>query len=238
MDHLTRRQAVLAGIGLLVTGCSASAPKRAGRPEPWSVHSHREFQQRPTPTGPVQVVHSNPPAPVTPAPATPGMKIVSRSNWTRARANTRKVNRMNGIQRITVHHEGWKTVHFTDKRTTAQRIELIRTVHTRDNGWGDIGYHYIIDRDGRLWEGRPLTYQGAHVRDNNEHNLGILVLGNFDKQLPSSKQMASLQTTLGSFKQQYRVPTRRVYTHQELVSTACPGRNLQSQMAGVRRRLA
>jgi hypothetical protein len=34
----------------------------------------------------------------------------------------------------------------------------------------DIGYHYTIDPTGRIWEGRPVQYQGAHVKMNNEHN--------------------------------------------------------------------
>ncbi len=234
---LTRRQAVLAGIGLMAAGCSATPASRSARPTPWSVNSYREFQ-RPTPTGQAQVVTPAPALPTSPAIATPNLQVIARSSWTRTAANGGKVNPMNGVSRITVHHEGWKTVYFTDERTTAQRIETIRAVHTRDNGWGDIGYHYIVDRDGRIWEGRSIASQGAHVRNNNENNLGILLLGNFDKQTPSAPQMASLHNALAAFQKQYKVRATRIHTHQELASTACPGTNLQNQMAGVRQRLA
>ena len=145
---------------------------------------------------------------------------------------------MRGINRITVHHEGSTPVYFADARSTAARIEAIRRVHTGDRGWADIGYHYIIDRSGTVWEGRDLRYQGAHVRENNEHNLGILVLGNFDKQNPSDAQLASLEKALRSFMGQHRVAQSRVFTHQEIVQTACPGTGLQSRMGGMRRHLA
>jgi len=227
---MTRRHTLLAGVGLLLTGCSA-ATSRYDRPGPWTVRSYTEHR-RPTPTGA---------APVASAPAAPpaaGLHVVDRAQWTRSGAIRSKVNPMRGIDRITVHHEGWKPVYFSDRQSTAERIELIRTVHTRDRGWGDIGYHYVIDRSGAVWEGRPLAYQGAHVRNNNEHNLGILVLGNFDKQRPSEAQLEGLIKTLRACQSEHRVGTSRVFTHQEIVSTACPGQNLQNKMGGVRRYLA
>jgi len=229
---MTRRHTLLAGVGLLLTGCSA-ATSRYDRPAPWTARSYTEHR-RPTPTGATAAA----PGPAASNASASGLNVVARQQWTGADAIRSKVNPMRGIDRITVHHEGWKPVYFSDRRSTAERIELIRTVHTRDRGWGDIGYHYVIDRSGAVWEGRPLAYQGAHVRDNNEHNLGILVLGNFDKQRPSEAQLQGLIKTLRACQHEHRVGTRRVYTHQEIVSTACPGRNLQNQMGGVRRYLA
>jgi N-acetyl-anhydromuramyl-L-alanine amidase AmpD len=102
-------------------------------------------------------------------------------------------------------------------------------------GWGDIGYHYVIDRSGRIWEARPIQYQGAHVASNNENNLGIMVLGNFDKQQPTDAQMATLRQALIRFRKTYNVPVSRVYTHQEITPTACPGRSLQPRMVAMRK---
>lgn len=145
-----------------------------------------------------------------------------------------RLNPMNGVNRITVHHEGWTQVWFTDKATTAKRLDQIRRNHV-DRGWGDIGYHYIVDRAGRVWEGRNLRYQGAHVKDQNEHNIGILVLGNFNVQQPSEAQMKALVQTIRTLMRAYNVPASRVYTHQELNSSTCPGRNLQQRMISLRR---
>jgi N-acetyl-anhydromuramyl-L-alanine amidase AmpD len=142
---------------------------------------------------------------------------------------------MNGINRITLHHEGWEVVNFTDVNTTMTRLQHIQRFHMKDRGWGDVGYHYIIDRAGRVWEARPIQYQGAHVADMNEHNVGIMVLGNFEKQLPSNIQMASAQMMTSFIMGQYSVPVHRVYTHQELKPTQCPGRNLQPRLVAMRR---
>ncbi len=141
---------------------------------------------------------------------------------------------MNGVTRMTVHHEGWTPVWFTDFDHAAERIEQDRHVHVDNRGWGDLGYHFVIDRAGRLWEGRKLKYQGAHVADHNEHNIGIMCLGNFDKQQPSQVQLQTLTNTLKTLRKHYNVPINRIYTHQELNPTACPGSNLQPRVASLR----
>lgn len=141
---------------------------------------------------------------------------------------------MAGINRITVHHEGHTPVWFTDEASTKARIEQVRNIHTRDRKWGDIGYHYIIDRAGRVIEGRSIAYQGAHVKNQNEHNVGVMLLGNFEQQSPSQAQVNTLQTTLRFLMAKHRVPVSRVYTHRELGKTACPGRNLQPRVARLR----
>lgn len=144
---------------------------------------------------------------------------------------------MGSIRRITVHHEGSTPVTFTDPAATIRRLEGIRRYHFRERGWGDIGYHYVIDRSGYIWAARDLSYQGAHVKDHNERNLGIMVLGNFDEQRPSVEQFNTLQRAVATFMRGYDVPLQRVYTHRELTPghTECPGRYLQQYMVKIRR---
>ena len=79
-----------------------------------------------------------------------------------------------------------------------------------------------------------MRYQGAHVRENNEGNVGVMVLGNFDLQHPSREQLTTLQATLIYLMHQYRVPGSRLYTHKELNPTTCPGRSLQQTVAWLR----
>lgn len=110
-----------------------------------------------------------------------------------------------------------------------------RKDHNNGKRWADIGYHYVIDPQGRIWEGRPTNLQGAHVKDTNEHNLGIMCMGNFDQQAPSAAQVAALDAFVVDQMRRYRVPITRVYTHQELNRSACPGRNLQAYMLQTRR---
>jgi hypothetical protein len=248
----SRRDMMLAGLGLLLTGCASnkgatsgsltgSGSGAAGYSRPHTAWPDAVARPRPIAT-PVQVV--TPVVPVTPTPvAAPAVKVaptlpafnpIPRSSWARTGPIMSRVNPMNGVNRITVHHEGWTHVWFTDWNATAQRISHIRDSHVADRRWGDIGYHYIVDRAGRVWEGRNSKHQGAHVQATNEHNLGIMLLGNFDKQRPSDAQLATLRSTLIALMSIHNVPVRRVYTHQELKPTACPGKQLQPRVVTMR----
>jgi len=179
------------------------------------------------------------PTPYPSAPANTGttttLRIIPRTSWTNTSPIASSVNPMGSVGRITVHHEGSTPVYFDDAQTTIKRLQLIQTVHVRDNKWADIGYHYIIDRAGRIWEGRPLQFQGAHVKANNEHNAGIMVLGNFDKQPPTNEQISSLLQTVVALRRANGVPVNKLYTHQEINPTQCPGTSLQGQMVNLRR---
>lgn len=224
---------LLAGLGLLVTGCTQTTTTLTRRPgTPWpSDYSAPTRTNAGSP--PVTVARPQVAAPpVTANAGPPGM--LPRAWWTKFGPNGAKLNPMAGVNRITVHHEGNTPVWFTDERSTRDRIEQDRMVHTRDRKWADIGYHYVIDRAGRIIEGRSVAYQGAHVSGQNEHNVGVMLLGNFEQQSPSQQQLLSLQTTLRFLMAKYRVPTSRVYTHRELGPTVCPGRNLQPRVASLR----
>jgi len=49
--------------------------------------------------------------------------------------------------------------------------------HVVENGWSDVGYHYIIRRDGTVDNGRPLERIGAHARGHNRGSIGICMVG-------------------------------------------------------------
>jgi len=67
-------------------------------------------------------------------------------------------------------------------------VEEIRLMHLR-RGWFDIGYHYVIRRDGSLENGRPMDRPGAHARGFNHLSLGICLVGQGDF---TNKQYATL----------------------------------------------
>lgn len=238
---VTRRQMVLASVSMMLTGC-ATDQQMTGIERPGPIWP--EDVTRPVPSGQALVVPSRPVPPpvnpVTPPPAAPAVasgpvRAISRASWAKADPIGSRINRMGNVQMITVHHEGWTPVWFEDTKSTADRLDGIRRSHIDRLRAGDIGYHYIIDRAGRVWEGRNTAYQGAHVREHNENNLGIMVLGNFDQQQPSTAQISTLRSVIVASAKQYRVPVSKVYTHKELNRTECPGKVLQAHMATIRR---
>jgi hypothetical protein len=172
------------------------------------------------------------PEPLTGTLGTP-QNPIPRSRWTTAGVGGRNVYAMNGINRITIHHEGYKVVSFDSYTAGVEHMQLLRSSH-QQRGFADVGYHFVIDRAGRVWEGRPAKFQGAHVRNNNEHNLGVMCLGNFDIQSPTDAQLRSLAATVAHLRRQFNVSPKRIYTHREIVPTACPGRNMQPRIIAMR----
>lgn len=220
-----RRGFLLLGLGLLA-GCAhhtAMAPLPA---PPWP-----EVDQEPLPKPRTSAATPVPPPP----PVTVG--VLPRSAWTREGADLANLNAMAPIRYITVHHDGMEPFWATDREVVAAHLEEIRRMHRR-RGWADIGYHFAIDRAGRVWAARPLKYQGAHVKDHNPGNIGIVVLGNFEQQAPSAAQLAALQAHLRQLMRTFRVSAGNVQSHQEWgAPTACPGRGLQVQLEAMRHNL-
>jgi N-acetylmuramoyl-L-alanine amidase len=245
---IKRREFLVGGLGLMVGGCTAGN-QYVAQPAPnwYSPGSYRAGTNvarrapmavaptvRPTYTRSAARPAQAPQRTVRPV-STSAIRTVPRTSWAKAAPIRSRLNPMRFINRITVHHEGWTPVYFTDYASTKARMDSIRRSHLERMKAGDIGYHYVIDRAGHVWQGRDLRYQGAHVGKNNENNLGIMVLGNFNKQTASSQQLGSLQNLLRQHIRTYRIAQSRVYTHRELGPTTCPGTRLQSYMTNLRR---
>lgn len=220
----SRRVFIAIGLGMFATGCAKSP---------------RTISRLPGPIWPDLPVPELPPDTTTRDPAPkPRLKtisqgVISRANWAKGKARPAMMNRMIPIRYITVHHDGMDPFFGDSRQNGAERLELIRRSH-RNRGWGDIGYHFVIDRGGRVWEARSLAYQGAHVKDHNEGNIGVMAMGNFDQQAPTVAQLKGLNRHVSALMGVFNIPVRYVRTHQEWAETACPGHSLQRHMDTVR----
>ena len=171
--------------------------------------------------------------------STVSISAISRKTWAKGPPVPKRMKSMKPPKYITIHHDGMAAA-FTDtsQSSAAARLETIRIAHLtrRDGGkWGDIGYHFAIDPAGRLWEGRSLRWQGAHVKAKNEGNIGVVVLGNYELQTMNRAQSAAVESTLRQLMKKYNVPVSRVRTHREWADTLCPGKDLQRLMGILRR---
>ncbi len=165
----------------------------------------------------------------------PELSTIPRSSWAPDPPIRKRLDRMERVTKITVHHEGSGVNTHTSRGDVVADLCDIRRIHLDRMRAGDIGYHYIIDREGRIWEGRPVAYQGAHSGGiANVGNLGVMLLGNFDLQKPADRQLKVLRHFLANQMRVYTVPQSQVFTHQELRATRCPGRHLQRYMDKVR----
>ena len=59
-------------------------------------------------------------------------------------------------------------------------VEKIKEWHVKDNGWDDVGYHFIITRDGTIEPARPEDMQGAHAPRVNHRSIAICMIGGSD----------------------------------------------------------
>ena len=164
------------------------------------------------------------------------------------------------IRQVHVHH----TVN-SNSYSRADVPGLIRGMyryHTKNLGWSDIGYNFLVDRFGRIWTGRAggarRPVRGAHTLGFNETSCGVSVIGNFETTKPSRKVIRSVAalaawkldrygrnprghtrvTSEGSDKypagRRVRLPV--IDGHRDTNDTACPGRHLYDALPRIRRR--
>jgi len=126
--------------------------------------------------------------------------------------------RMRQVEYLVVHHEGGP-----DSPEGSSALAINRW-QRGTLGYAGIGYHIIIERDGRIHEGRPLWAVGAHAMGFNSNSWGVCLIGNLSLTSPTPEQMVSLRWVLRWLGQQ--APGARIVGHGEINNTACPGSNL------------
>lgn len=138
-------------------------------------------------------------------------------------------------ERISVHHTEAPLPMSRD--AAVGELQAIQRFHQHGRGWIDIAYHFLIDGSGRIWEGRPLTLVGAHVKDKNDGNVGISIMGDFSPghQRPTAAQLASLIALTRWLSETYAIPAERIKGHRDQEQTSCPGKTLYARMDEVRR---
>lgn len=154
--------------------------------------------------------------------------------------------------KIIVHHTATSRV-VTTKEEAIDLLKRVYNYHALENGWGDIGYNFLIDPLGNIYEWRAggAGVVGAHAKYNNTSSIGISLMWNFEETSPSPKALAALEKLVYSLSKKYwinpkdkvayhiasEVPpyVKTVYDysivwHKDSWITACPGKNLYSKL--------
>ena len=101
----------------------------------------------------------------------------------------------------------------------------IRRWH-KQQGWSDIGYHYVIYRNGHVEPGRNVDIAGAHCEGHNMHSIGVCYIGGMTRDGKNPKdtrtlsQKAALLSLLLDLKRLY--PQAKIYGHCDFSNKACP----------------
>lgn len=167
--------------------------------------------------------------------------VISRGSWGARR--TRCTSQNATKTRIAVHHT---VTAPTLNGNYAARVRQIQAFHMDGRGWCDVGYHFLVTLDGRVWEGRPVHLLGSHVGNHNSGNVGVSFVGCFQPGACNGIASASAPEKMiaGGAKVIERIAKRygikrdaaRVKGHRDHsgASTACPGDNVHKRLGALR----
>ncbi|MFJ4698223.1 peptidoglycan recognition protein [Streptomyces sp. NPDC088768] len=129
------------------------------------------------------------PPPTAPPSTAPRPPIVTRAQWGADESmNDEAPEYGTKVEAVFVHHTVDANSYSCDQ--SAAMVRAIRTYHIKTNGWKDVGYHFLVDKCGTIFEGRKggvdLPVIGAHTYGFNTDTTGVAVLGDYNKAAPSS----------------------------------------------------
>lgn len=113
-------------------------------------------------------------------------------------------------------------------------VEEIDRWH-KDRGFAEIGYHYVIYRDGSVHPGRSLSKAGAHCLGQNANSIGVCYVGGCaaDGKTPKDTRTAAQQAALVRLVKELcvRYPGATVHGHNEFAAKACPSFDVKTWLA-------
>jgi hypothetical protein len=191
----------------------------------------------------------------------PRPSVVGRAAWEAdealrfdAAGGERWPRRAEPLRGLVLHHTN--TPNF--EQDAAARIRAIYAFHALHRGWGDIGYHLLIDEAGSVYEGRTGTASvldggpavvGGHVYGHNRGTLGIALLGTLTDRPPSPPAWSALVAVMAWLAHRHAldplgvrdaghdaVPT--ICAHRDLAATPCPGDACYALLSALRTQVA
>jgi N-acetylmuramoyl-L-alanine amidase len=100
------------------------------------------------------------------------------------------------------------------------RADHVRPTSAGGRGWIDVGYHYVIRRNGEIECGRMESVVGAHAEGHNKTSIGVAWVG---LEAPTSEQREALVRLTRELLHRYGLGVHRVFGHRELgAQKACP----------------
>ncbi|MER5730075.1 peptidoglycan recognition protein [Streptomyces sp. NPDC002138] len=192
-----------------------------------------------------------------------GPDVVSRGAWGAREQPGNEPVYGKEVKAVFVHHTAQTNAY--DCADSAALMRGLQTLHVRTNGWKDLGYNFVVDKCGTVFEGRrggadrPVT--GAHTLGFNTDTMGVAVIGEYSSQEPSDAAMSAVarlaawklgrygydprgSVTLtsgldnGTFRTGQQARFERISGHRDAFATECPGTALYRRLPTIRSRAA
>jgi hypothetical protein len=188
--------------------------------------------------------------------------MVMREDWGAERVPPRAAPQYGQVQAAFVHHTAG-TIDYAPEDSPGIVLGIAR-YHRDSNGWNDIGYNFLVDRYGTIFEGRAGGIEaaviGAQAQGYNSNSTGIACLGTFTNIPLDAPAMDSLARLIGWKLSLHGVPTEgtvtlvsmggptnryrsgtpvvfnRISGHRDADQTTCPGDSLYAQLPDLRER--
>ena len=129
-----------------------------------------------------------------------------RNSLARHATKTYTTRPLSAIKYIVVHHS----------LTTSGTTEAFARYHVETNGWPGIGYHFVIEKNGDIDWCHDIEVKSYHVGNSNGKAIGVCLVGDFRKELPTEAQLFSLYKILDALMLDLNVSVRNVTGHSEM----------------------
>jgi hypothetical protein len=192
--------------------------------------------------------------------------IITRAEWganEAIRRNKKKGPKIaDNVHLVIVHHTAGTNNY--SRSQSAAIVRGIETYHVIGNGWDDIGYNFLVDKYGQVFEGRyggmEKAVAGAHAMGFNFGSVGVALLGNYNGARLTPAARAALVSLLAwrldvahldplsrvtrislgnpEYAKGTPVDLRGISGHRDTYPTSCPGSNLYAQLPAITRQVA
>jgi hypothetical protein len=161
-----------------------------------------------------------------------------------------------------VHHTAGSNSYTASQ--SAAIVRAIQTYHVKGNGWNDIGYNFLVDKYGQVFEGRyggaERNVVGAHAEGFNTGSVGVALLGSYQTAKPTARATDAIASLLAwrldvghvdplarlswisggnaRFPSGTPTPLATISAHRDTGPTSCPGNALYAQLPAIARKAA
>ncbi len=128
------------------------------------------------------------------------------------------------INKITIHHGGED---FPADKDPINYLQTFQVWCRTEKNWIDIPYHFMIDLVGTIYETRPINLPGDTNTDYDVRGHALIcVMGNYENQILSRRQLQSLIDLTAFLVTRYNVSIDSIKSHKDYTETLCPGKDL------------
>ena len=146
-----------------------------------------------------------------------GIRIRNIVNWLpRKLFKSYSTRNLSKINRVVIHHSD----------TTSGTPQSYALYHINKNKWPGIGYHFVIQKDGTIYQTQHLSTVSYHTSGENTRSIGICLTGDYDTQTPPEVQIAACVKLIRWLENKELKRSLHISGHNEYSTKSCPGSNL------------